>query len=52
MSVVVCEQLGPVMGDQAISIGQAKNETPEARTFSLFIYKIYRICKLYNLWNM
>jgi hypothetical protein len=52
MSLVVCEQLGPVMGDQAMSIGQAKNETPEARTFSLFICKICRICKIYNLRNM
>ncbi len=37
MSVVVYEQLGPVMGNQAISIAAVKNETsdswPEAKTF-------------------
>jgi hypothetical protein len=32
MSVVVCEQLGLVMGDQAISIAEAKTEPSEART--------------------
>jgi hypothetical protein len=52
MSVVVCEQLGPVMGDQAISIAEAKNETPEARTLSLCICKICRICIMYNMQNM
>jgi hypothetical protein len=44
MLVVVCEQLGPDMGYQAICIAEAKNETPEARTLSLCICKICSIC--------
>jgi hypothetical protein len=46
MSLVVCEQLGPVIGDQAISIAKAKNEKPEARTLSSCICRICRICIL------
>jgi hypothetical protein len=53
MSVVVCAQLGPVMGDQAISIAEAKNETPEARTRSFCIcticsYVSSMICTIRN----
>jgi hypothetical protein len=37
--MVVCKQLGPVMGDQAVSIAEAKNETPEpVQRQRLFLY--------------
>ena len=35
-------------GRQAISIAEAKNKTPEARTLSLCMYKICRICIKYK----
>jgi hypothetical protein len=38
MSVAVCEQLGPVMGGQAISMAEAKNEAPLHQTQGLFLY--------------
>jgi hypothetical protein len=45
MSVVVCEQLGPVMGDQAISIAEAKKKHQRQGLF-LNSYAKYAECVL------
>ncbi len=53
MLVVVCEQLGPVMGDQAISIAEAKMKHQRQGLF-LYAYAKYAeyvlciICRICN----
>jgi hypothetical protein len=43
---VLCEQLGPIMGNQPISIAAVKYETQEAKAFFIFNMQICKICRL------